>query len=63
MEYTFTGNGNNRKEVKVEVYNQKLQLIFRGQMFTGKEPEFKGILNECSLLFDLQDTRYFLQKN
>lgn len=62
MEYLLSKWNQNLKVLKIQVYNQKLQLIYSGQLNRGEEPQAKSILDGCSLLFDTKDTSYFLRK-
>jgi len=63
MEYLLEKLSRNLEVLKIQVYNQKLQLIYSGQVAKGQEPKAKSILDGCSLLFDIQDTGYFLKKH
>ena len=43
----------------VHIYNQQLQLIYSGQYH---EHKLRKKLDRCSLLFNVDNNRYFLQK-
>ena len=45
----------------INVYDRQLQLVFSGQFKSGQEPQAQKLLQDCSLLFDLKNTRYYLQ--
>ena len=62
MEYLLKKWSRNLEVLKIQVYNQKLQLIYSGQLNKGEEPQARSILDGCSLLFDIKDTSYFLKK-
>jgi hypothetical protein len=63
MEYILTKWGRGLKNLKIEIYNQKLQLIYSGQFDKSQDSKMKRVLDGCSLLFDTHDTGYFLKKN
>jgi len=63
MEYLRSKWGNDLENLKFQVYDQRLQLIFSGKILKGQNTNLKQVLEECSLLFDTHDTGYFLQKH
>lgn len=45
----------------INVYDRKLQLVFSGQFREGQEPQAQKLLQDCSLLFDVRNTSYYLR--
>jgi len=49
--------------LKVNVYDRKLKLIYSGQFTEGQEPQVEKLLKDCSLLFDVRNTSYYLRNH
>ena len=62
MDYFLSRWSDGLEKLKVQIYNQKLQLIYSGQINKGQDYKLKNVLDDCSLLFNTHDTSYFLKK-
>lgn len=58
MGYFKKINGN-PADLKVFVYDQEFQLVCSGWF---RERKMKQVLNNCSLLFNIDNSGYFLRK-
>ena len=50
-------------DLKVNVYDQQLELVYSGQFTEGQESQVNQLLKDCSLLFDVNNTSYFLKNH
>ena len=62
MEYFLGKSGPDVDSFQVEVYDQKLQLIYSGRLGKEQKSKIKSVLNGCSLLFNIHNTGYFLKQ-
>ena len=49
--------------LKVNVYDRQLELIYSGQFTREQETQAQQLLKDCSLLFDVNNTSYFLKNH
>jgi|GEM_PF-3373378 len=49
--------------LKVNVYDRQLDLIYSGQFTKEQVQQAKQLLKDCSLLFDVNNTSYFLKNH
>lgn len=69
MEYlssNFNGEGSGLRMTNVNIYNRKLQLVHTENLAYSRDqlkPNLNRILKDCSLLFNLRDTAYYLSNH
>jgi hypothetical protein len=60
MEYFFKSTKGKPSNLKIFIYDQEFQLVYSGEF---KEPNLKQTLSNCSLLFNIDNSGYFIKKS
>lgn len=47
----------------IQVYDRTLQLVYSGQFTREQESLARKLLQDCSLLFDVRNTSYYLRNH
>ena len=62
MDYFLGNKGENPGTLQIHIYDQKLQLVYSGQYQPGHRQKINHKLSQCSLLFNIDNTGYFIKK-
>lgn len=61
MENFFGSDRSDSRTLKIHIYDRELQLIHSGKYYRKNQQKLKHQLNQCSLLFKINNTGYFLK--
>jgi len=64
MDYHLGDRNRNKKtlQIQIHIYDQELQLVFSGKYHPEHKKHMRHKLSQCSLLFNIDNTGYFIKK-
>jgi hypothetical protein len=62
MDYLRSDRTGNDKPLQIHIYDRKLQLDFSGKYHPEHRKQMEHKLSRCYLLFNVDNTGYFIRK-